>query len=114
MSIERFFIIEATVQRAGTTTSRYGDEDLDWSAPTETIVHGWRNQASAEEPVGPGRALVTVVHDQFFLPADTDVTEHDRIVIDGVTHEVDGQPRKAYTPGAGVHHLELNLQAVTG
>jgi hypothetical protein len=51
-------------------------------------------------------------------PADdekaiTVITARDRVVIDGVTYEVDGQPRNVWTP-RGSHHVRVNLTAVAG
>lgn len=113
MTIESFFVVDATILRAGTRTSRTDEELADWSDTTSTNVKGWRSQEATSEPTGPGRLLVSVTREVFYVPADTDVTEHDRIAIDGVTFDIAGKPRTARTP-RGEHHLELTLVAVEG
>lgn len=44
-----------------------------------------------------------------FLPPEAVLDGHDRVVVDGVTYEVDGPPLKQSTP-RGVHHIEARLK----
>jgi hypothetical protein len=99
--------------RAGSTTSRYGDEIRDWSAAERTTVKGWVAQRDRSENVDGREA-----QDRTFivyLPAGTDVTGLDRVEALGLTLEVVGPPNRAWSPRLrGEHHVELDGRVVTG
>lgn len=113
MSIDTFFVRDVTILTAGTVTDAYGDTATSWATPTSVAVKGWLAQLEETEPSGPGRALVTVVRDVLRLPIGTPITAGNRVVIDGITYDVDGPPRRVWTP-RGAHHLRVNLRAVEG
>lgn len=93
------------------TRDAYGNDVP--GAPTSVSIHGCavlpRNvRASDEFTDGRDQVRTTRI---LYAPAGTDLTPTDRIVRNGVTYEVDGDP--AVYPGT-LAHLEVNLKAVTG
>lgn len=113
MSIDGFYTLPVTVLRATAGTPKYGNTTLDWTSPTSTATYGWLAQRGSTEPVATGRSSIVITDQVLFLPSDTDVTERDRIEVDGRTYAVTGIPVRARTP-QGVHHLEVALRAVEG
>jgi hypothetical protein len=83
------------------------------SGDASTTVAGcfWQPRGSQEETTG-GRDLVTA-DASLFMPPTADIRPTSRIVFDGVTYEVRGQPSLHRTP-AGPHHYEVELVRVRG
>lgn len=48
-----------------------------------------------------------------YLPAGAVIGPHDRVVVDGVTYEVDGVPYRALNGSGGEHHVEAHLVGVS-
>lgn len=94
----------------GTTTDRYGNTIPAWDAGTDTEIAAWIEQQQRIED-RDGRD--TLVSGWLLVTNELDITAGARIVWDGRTYEVDGEPAKPMTP-AGVHHLEVRLQLVEG
>jgi head-tail adaptor len=113
MSIDGFYTLDVTVLRAGAGTPKYGNATLDWTDPSMTMTSGWLAQHTSAEPVTTGRTTAVITDSVLFLPPETDITERDRVEVDGRTYAIDGVPVKARTP-RGVHHLEVKLRAVEG
>jgi hypothetical protein len=113
MSFDDMLVRDVTILHAATVVDGYGEPALSWANPTSTATQGWLGQREETEPQSAGRTAVTVVRDVLQLPAGTVITARDRVVIDGVTYEVDGQPRNVWTP-RGSHHVRVNLTAVAG
>lgn len=117
--IDDFFVHDVTILRAATVTDGYGDSAHTWTGSTSKVTKGWLAQIQETEAgafgasAGAGRALLAVTRDVLRLPIDTDITAYDRVVVDGITYEVDGKPRRVWTP-RGAHHLKVNLRAVEG
>ena len=113
MSLTSLMVHDVTIARAGTTESRYSDDVRDWSTATETVTKGWVAQQDRAEDVDGREA-----QDRTFivyLPASADVTGLDRIEWEGLTLEVVGPPRRAWSPKLrGEHHVELTCRLVTG
>lgn len=80
---------------------------------TSTTVSGcfWQPRGTQEETLGE-RDLVTA--DAWVsMPATADIRPTSRVVFEGVTYEVHGQPSLHHTP-AGPHHYEVELTQVRG
>ena len=101
-----------TILTAGSTIDRRQNEAVDWSAATETTTVGWLAQTSGTETRDGRDGQVSTW--ALLLPADASITALDRVVVDGVTYEVDGPPRSARRPGRGVHHVEVTLKLAKG
>lgn len=114
MAIEDLFVTHVTVLNPGTATDRYGNDVDDWTTPTTIETSGWLQDLISRRPRPghgveslDGRDTLTSPH-QLFLPADVAISGYSRVVIDGITFEVDGPPATARTP-EGPHHLEVQL-----
>jgi hypothetical protein len=106
-------VVPVTILRPTVTTGVYGDENRDWSNPTTTTTTGWLGPVSSSEPVERGRDQLVTTTDVLMLEPTEAVDVIDRIIVDGITYEVNGHPVRARTP-RGVHHLEVPLRAVEG
>lgn len=111
MSLDRLMVQAVTILTPGAGTNRYGDPSKDWATATETETRGWISQRIRSEDLDGREAQITGW--VLFLPAATTITGRDRVLWDDLTFEVDGPVLPAHTP-RGLHHLEVNLRAVTG
>lgn len=100
-----------TILEATTSTDRYNNTILDWTSPTETPARAWVAQTSTVEDHEQRDAAITTVTATF--ETCTPITATSRVVLDGTTYEVDGEPLVAWTP-RGAHHVEATLRAVVG
>jgi len=108
--LSNLLVRDVTILRPGTITDRT-DTVADWSTATSTHTNGWLAQRSAAEVLDNRTAGVTGW--TLVLPGGTDVRRTDRVTIDAVTYEVDGDPNPAWTP-RGEHHVEVSLRRVDG
>jgi hypothetical protein len=100
--------------RAPSVANRYGDAEADWSAATATTIAGCALQpAGSTEFTDPTRTVVTTRW-TLFLPPGTDLAPGDRVDVDGVTYEVDGEPLDWSAPGGNLDHVAAVLQRVEG
>jgi hypothetical protein len=109
MGLANLFVHDVTLLRAEPTTDANGFTIK--GDTVETAVRGWVTQQSSTEVVDGREAQVSSW--VAFLPADVDVVGVDRVTWSGVTFEVDGAPRRAWTP-RGEHHVEVPLKVVDG
>lgn len=88
--------IEVLPYVAGPADS-HGNVSEGWADPITYAVYGWAPLEASSEPAESGRdAVVTTL--QVLAPADVQVTPRDRVIVDGITYEVIGQPAD-YTHG---------------
>lgn len=93
--------------RAQTGTDRYGNAVYGWPEPGTTYDRCAFAPGTSTEPVEPGRTAV-LVDAVVYLPAGAEVGPADRLIVRGVTYEVQGEPgdwRSPYTgnrPGVAV------------
>lgn len=96
-----------TILRASKRTDR-GTDALDWSDPTSLLVSG-----CSVQPSGGSRDFErdanTDVRWTAYVPPSTDVHVGDRIVWNGSTYEIDGEPRVWSSPTGAVSHVQLDL-----
>lgn len=94
------------------TQGGYGDDVVkDWDSASSVSTVAWIAQRKASEIAGFREAGVSEWIGYF--PADTAVSIHDRVLRGDDTFEVVGEPNPCYRP-SGLHHLEVDLQLVTG
>lgn len=107
-----------TVLRATVTTTQRGDAVLDWSSAAEIPLTGcrWQPRTGDEITPGGGGATRDAVIDglTLFAPLDADLHALDRMLVDGVTWEVDGPPRRWRGPTGALAHTEATLRRVDG
>lgn len=105
---------QITILTPGTTTDGYGNQVPDWAAATSRTAAAYvRPWTPGDENVDAGRDVsdrVWQVHTN-----DSAVTAFDRIVHDGVTYEIDGDPMiRKLAPGGRLGHTKLRLRRVDG
>lgn len=91
----------------------YGNETLDWGNAEERDVIGHVQPVAAPEEIASGRDAI-VTRYRAWLPAGDPVTGYDRIVYDGQTYEVDGDPERWPSATGGLDHVSLLLVRVEG
>lgn len=111
MSLQSLLVHDVTVVTPGSTTDRYGNLVPDWAASTSTTVKGWISQSSGSEDENGRDAQIGEW--TLFLPAGVEIDGRARVAWSGVTFEVVGPPRRAWTP-RGEHHVEVQLRVVEG
>lgn len=103
--------------RAKTTTDRYGNTVLDWSAPDPLVLDHVSVQPGVfAEPESNGRDPVvtmwTIYSDEGY---DLDITEADRILYEGKPYEVVGEVQRFQAPITGaLDHVQVVIRRVGG
>jgi hypothetical protein len=82
-----------TVKRAPLAEDSFGNENRDWTSATSTAVGGCSVQPLPANEVIVGRDTV-VSRWTLFAPVATDLEATDRVVWEGDTYEVDGEPQR--------------------
>jgi hypothetical protein len=96
------------------TDPRYGDELADWANATTLVITGCALQPGpATEFTDPTRRAVTTGW-ALFAPPGTDLAAGDRVEVDGLTFEVDGEPADWAAPGGRADHVAATLIRVEG
>lgn len=114
MSIESFMVSPVTILYPGTTTNRYGDEVEDWSNPTEFHTKAWLVQQNTSEPGQATRANEVVTDWIMACRGSVEISSRDRVLYQGTTFMVIGDPRNARTIVNPNHHKEVTLRIVKG
>lgn len=100
--------------RATTSIDGRGSQVRDWlNASTEIIENVLVAPAAAGESHDNGREAVNRGWELFGLTS-IDLLATDRVLIDGATFEVDGEPERWNSPWGGVHGLKAKLKRVEG
>jgi hypothetical protein len=98
----------AVRQRATTGTDARNNQQASWATPSE-VTYACLVYAPTTSEIRDNGDRVEVDL-QVVLPPDADVTAKDRLVIDGTTYDVIGQPLKQYAP---VAHLRASVRWVS-
>jgi len=110
MSYSTLLINTCTVKRHTVTgTDAYGQPVYNWADHLVDEPCRWsipKNKENREIKIG---AEVVIVDLQLFL-GDVDITEQDRVVLDGETYEVISSVKRQ--DGTGEHHVEAFLKRV--
>jgi hypothetical protein len=75
------------LRHSSTGTDAHGNETDDWSPAVTLDVYGW-GPAYGSIETGNSRVVVGI---DVFMPSDYGVSALDRVVLDDVTYEVDGE-----------------------
>lgn len=78
--------------RATATTDSYGDPVESWTTPTRTLLKGAHVQAAQTDEVDGDDRHTIRDEKTLFVPGAADLTEGDRIEIDGLVWRVNGLP----------------------
>lgn len=103
---------QITILTAGETVDDYGNTVQTWAAPAARTAAAYVRPAPASEDIADRDAVTAQwqVHTN-----DLAVSALNRVVYDGVTYEVDGQPLTWKTlPGGRTGHTKLLLRRVDG
>ena len=104
-----------TVVRAPLAANRYGGQIRDWANATRTDVEGVSVQPGpSTEDVRDRELLVGTWTLYGPRGRDIDLLATDRVQVDGMVLQVDGDPNRWPAPGGGIHHVEAKLRQVTG
>jgi len=109
-------MVTAIFQRAGTVEDPYSGETTEsWDNPTEVTVEGCTlAPRQSNEPLVVGRQPVYVGY-MLYAPYGTDVDARSRVVIDGKTYEVEGEPFHWQNPMTGTKAgVEIAINRVEG
>ncbi|AYN57730.1 head-to-tail stopper [Arthrobacter phage DrManhattan] len=89
--------------RAVAGTDSYGDPVESWTTPTKTLLRGAHVQAAqTDEDDGNDRRTIRD-EKTLFVPGAADLTENDRIEIDGRVWRVNGLPTVRRGLGSGTY-----------
>lgn len=107
-----------TVVRPTVTRDRWDNDVADWAAATRTVVHGVVVMPTSQiEDATGNRVAVTSGWRLFTAPGrDMDLRATDRVEWQGMSLEVLGEVARYPHPirPGHVHHVEAQLQQVTG
>ena len=108
-----FMTDSVTVVRPGSTTSR-GSTVPDWANATCKAVSDVQVTPLSTVQDRDGRVLQ--VSDRFTLraPYGADIKAGDRIIHDGVTYEIEGDPRSTKSPTGRVSNVRCELSLWRG
>lgn len=109
MSLRSLLVHDVTVITASDTTDGNGFTKKAWT--TGSTIKGWISQQSSTEVRDGREAQVSTW--VLFVESPNTVEGVDRVSWSGVTFDVDGAPRHAWTP-RGEHHVEVPLTVVDG
>lgn len=115
MALVSFARKTVTRLRATTVVER-GDEVLVWTSPSSLTIEGCVFQPIPSEEILRDRTVrdARIFRWRLYTPPDSDVTELDRVRVDGEDYEVDGFVQKWTGPTGSLAHNELVLKRVEG
>lgn len=104
---------DLSVVNPGSTTDEYGNVTTSWTTGATTTTERGLIQETQSTEVTVGRD--TVVTDKVvLLPVGSTVTSQSRVVANGKTYEVVGDPAVYDTGSPGVRHTEAHLVTFSG
>ena len=108
MSFDAHLIHTATIQRGNAALDSYGNATYTW----EDLVDTFCRLVEKTERVWISERAESAVVTRYVLlvPATTDVAERDRVVVDGVTYEVEHMLRRN---ARALYHKSLQLSKVS-
>jgi hypothetical protein len=105
------------VENPGTSTDRYGNEVVDWTASTHHDVAAWLQQNTGAEDTDQRDAQIgewLMLCNPYTTAGDPlTVFGNARVHWNGQQFEVIGPAGPAYTPSE-LHHYEIRLKSVEG
>ena len=106
--IEALYVVEMTITTPAKVPDRYGNARDSYGADASSeTVKGWFSQTVSEQ------AAAIVTDAVAFVPPETTVGTDSRVTVDGDVWVVVGVPKRPRTKTGAVHHIEIELKAVT-
>lgn len=93
--------------------TRHGGQVRDWDAANAVIADGCSVQAYSAEEQAADREF-TATHKRLFAPPDTVLAATSRVIHDGATYEVDGEPAVWRDLDGRPSHVEAVLKRLSG
>lgn len=89
----------------------------DWGDPiygpdVDDVFYGEIRPLQGDERVTAHSAEVITTRFQLFIPAKTDITAYDKVVVFGQEYQVKGQP-EPHNIGGRIHHFEAIVERIT-
>lgn len=113
MSLRKYFVRDVTILHPVLVATGYGNStEPDFTTPTPVLVRGWLDRVTESETETATRDA-NISAWVLLLPAGTEITSQDRVVVDGMTFEVDGEPARPWSP-RGEHHVRCPLLLTDG
>lgn len=104
--------------RATTTANPYSGEpdgDPDWTTPSTLAIPGCGFDPGGSIESADARRDAVTTQPTVYAPSDADITAADRVLVRGVTYEVDGRPALWRSPFTGWEPgLVVQLRAYEG
>lgn len=101
------------VLRAPLITTQRGTEVQDWSHPQRIPIEGCSvqpaNSAANTRTAFDDIRQNTTINAVLYASPDADIQAHDRVVANGVTYTLDGEPLLLRSPTGRVNHKVCNL-----
>lgn len=94
--------------RPGVKTQR-GSQIPDWENTTELVITGCSVQPAGTSLSQDGRVLGVSDGYTVYMPPTADVRSGDRIVYDGDTYEINGDPRKWKSATGRLDHVMISV-----
>ena len=91
-----------------------GSEIFDWDNASELTINGCSMQPAATDLTQDKRVLGVLDGYTCYAPADADIKAGDRIVFEGNTYSIDGEPRIWTSATGRISNMLLNLQRWDG
>lgn len=91
-----------------------GSEIFDWDNSSELTIKGCSMQPAATDLTQDKRVLGVLDGYTCYAPADADIKAGDRIVFEGNTYSIDGEPRIWISATGRISNMLLNLQRWDG
>lgn len=91
----------------------HGNETVDWSNPDQLVIARCTVQPGASQEVLAGRDA-TVIRYTVSAPPGVDVLATDRIVFNGATYDIDGEPGVWSSPTGALAHTIILLKTWEG
>lgn len=113
MAIPSWCDQEVTILRPGTTTSR-GSSVYDWSSPESWVVNNCSVQPASTGLSQDGRVLGISEGFTVYLPPGTDVKAGDRVVFEGNTYTIMGEPKTWKSATGRMSHIQLSIERWSG
>lgn len=106
---------EITIVRAPLVATRGTATERDWTAATEHIVTGCSVQVGATaSDLSEARVGNVTTDALLFAPLGSDIEKGDRVVYDGSTWTVDGNPANRKSPFGSLDHMRVQLSLWEG
>lgn len=103
-----------TIQSPGTVANQFGNQVTTWDTFTAVPSAGIVQPVSTSKgDKSEGRRQVTTGY-RIYIPGAAPVTAQDRIVWNGLTLEIDGDPEFWPEPDGAIHHTEISTVVSKG